>query len=164
MDDRRLYIQQVFHTFIFTMTGVWLIVLIMFMVVTPIYAPGVWPLLEPPSARTGQKAPDTERDVWLSVRANGEVFVDEKKVSVPDLAIDASRNVFVRVDRAAPFGAVRALVRAAQRSGRRRLTFMVIAVDPEKFVAPLPLPCNDPDVQPPIVEHRRVMPERRRSR
>jgi len=36
-------------------------------------------------------------------------------------------------------------------------------VDPEKFVAPLPLPCNDPDVQPPIVEHR-VMPERRRSR
>ena len=138
MDDRRSYIRQVFQTFIFTMTGVWLTVLLVFMVITPIGVPEMWPLLDLPRATTGQQAPDMEGDVWISVRANGDVFVHQKKVSVPDLAIDASRHVFVRVDRAAPFGAVRALVRAAQRSGRRTLTFTAAPVDREKLVAPLP--------------------------
>jgi len=158
VDDRRSYIRQVFQTFIFTMTGVWLTVLLVFMVITPIGVPEMWPLLDLPRATTGQQAPDMEGDVWISVRANGDVFVHQKKVSVPDLAIDASRHVFVRVDRAAPFGAVRALVRAAQRSGRRKLTFMAVPANMDQITHFFPMPCNDPDVQPPVVE-RRVMPE-----
>lgn len=135
-EDRRRFDRQIVQAFIVTMAGFWIVVLLFVWVVTPLYSPSVWPLLELPFASTGRKAPDTERDVWTSVRANGEIFVGEEKVSVPVLTSDPARRVFVRVDRAAPFGAVRRLVRAAQRAGRRQLTFMVAPTDPEPFAAP----------------------------
>src|SRR5256885_16654525 len=104
------------------MAGFWLTVFLIFMCVLPTRSQGVWPLLELPFAASGQKAPDREYDVWISVSANGEIFVGENKVAVPMFPNDLDRNVFVRVDRAAPFGAVREIVRAAQRVHRRKLT------------------------------------------
>jgi len=135
-EDRRRHDRQILQAFIITMAGFWLTIFILFMTITPLFAHGVWPLLELPFAATGQKAPDKERDVWVSVRANGEIFVDEQKVMVPMLPNDPERNVFVRVDRAAPFGAVRAVVRAAQRAGRRQLTFMAKPSDTSMLAAP----------------------------
>jgi len=132
-EDRRRHDRQILQAFIVTMAGFWLTIFILFMTITPLYAPGVWPLLELPVAATGQKAPDKEYDVWVSIRANGEIFVDEKKVAGSELILpkEAGRSVFVRVDRAAPFGAVRTIVRAAQRVGRRQVTFMAAPSNPE---------------------------------
>lgn len=140
------------------MAGFWLTVFLLFMTITPLLSSGVWPLLELPFAATGQKAPDKEHDVWVSVRANGELFVDEQKVMVPMLPHDPERNVFVRVDRAAPFGAVRTVVRAAQRAGRRQLTFMAKPSDIETFARPEPLSCTAPGISPPVVV-RKVVPD-----
>jgi TonB family protein len=133
-------------------------VLLYVWLVTPLRSPSVWPLLELPFAKTGRKEPGRERDVWVSVRANGEIFVDEQKVAVPVLPADPDRNVFVRVDRAAPFGAVRTLVRAAQRSNRRTLTFMARRSPGAEFVLPAPLSCTEPGISPPVVI-KKVIPE-----
>jgi TonB family protein len=159
-EDRRRHDRQILQAFIITMAGFWLTVFLVFLTVMPLLGPGIWPLLELPFAATGQKAPDKEHDVWVSVRANGQIFVDEKKVAGSELILpkEAGRSVFVRVDRAAPFGAVRAVVRAAQQTGRRKLTFMAAVSNPETIPEPLPLPCGDAGVLPPVVEHR-VMPD-----
>jgi TonB family protein len=157
-EDRRRYDRQILQSFVVTMAGFWIVVLLLVWVVAPLYSPGVWPLLELPFASTGRKAPDVERDVWTSVRANGDIFVGEQKVDVPVLPGDEARRVFVRVDRAAPFGAVRTLVRAAQRAGRRQLTFMAAPADPQKFAEPTPLSCTDPGVSPPAIAQK-VIPD-----
>lgn len=127
-EDRRRHDRQILQSYVVTMAGVWITVLLWFWLILPIFARGVWPLLELPIAKTGQRAPDVERDVWVSIRANGEIFVDEKKVDVVNLA-GAAERIHVRVDRAAPFGAVRTVVRAAQRAHRRTLTFKVRSAD-----------------------------------
>jgi biopolymer transport protein ExbD len=154
-EDRRRFDRQILQAFIVTMAGFWIVVLLVVWTVTPLYSPSVWPLLELPFASTGRKAPDMERDVWASVRANGDLFIGEKKVDVPVLPGDDASHVFVRADRAAPFGAVRTLVRAAQRAGRKQLTFMAVPADPQKFAEPAPLSCTDPGVSPPVIlQHR----------
>lgn len=127
-EDRRRYDRQILQTFVVTMAGFWLTVLIWIWVITPIFSSGVWPLLEPAAAKTGRMVPEKEHDVWVTIRANGEIFVDENKVDVVDLS-NAGETIFVRVDRAAPFSAVRTVVREAQRAHRRTLTFMVRSAD-----------------------------------
>lgn len=158
MHERDAYYRQLFQTFIITMTGFFVTVLLIFQAILPVGGRDSWPLLELPTAATGQEAPATERDVWISVRANGQIFADAMQVDVPLVPNDPTRRVFVRVDRAAPFGVVRAIVRAAQQSGRRKLTFTAVPADTDRITHFFPLPCNDADVQPPVVEHR-VMPD-----
>lgn len=158
MRDRDAYHRQLFQTFIITMTGFFVMVLLLFQAILPIGRGDAWPLLDLPVAATGDKAPATEGDVWVSVRANGEIFVNETKVSAVVFPSDPARRVFVRADRATPFGAVRTLVRAAQRSGRRKLIFTAVPANADQIRHFFPPPCNDADVQPPVVE-RRVMPE-----
>ena len=125
--DRRIADIQINRTFVVTLLGVWIVVFLILFIITPLKAPAVWPLINVVESSTGRKAPDREGDRFLSVTAAGQIFVDEKPVGVASLdaaLVENDREVFVRVDKAATFGSVRVLLRAAQRAGRRRLTFL----------------------------------------
>ena len=117
------------RTFVITLLGVVLVVFIWVWAVTPIFAHGVWPPINLVETNGGRKAPETERDVCVTVRADGVAFVDERAASQATVenalrAANAEAQILVRVDRAAPFGAVRDVVIAAQRAGRQQLIFL----------------------------------------
>ena len=125
--DRRRHDRMILQAFTVTMAGFWLTIFLYFMCILPIGRTDVWPLLELPRTATGRKAPDKGYDTWISVRANGEVVANEHRLTRADLMAALSKpygDVFVRVDRSAPFGAVRNVVRAAREVNRRQLTFM----------------------------------------
>jgi biopolymer transport protein ExbD len=137
--DRRRADIQIRQAFVLTMLGLWIVVLLVFWCFTPINAPGVWPLLDSIETRGGTKAPAAEQDLFISVTAAGDVYVGERIASRRELfvALHAATqmrtdwrgnwyqvNVFVRVDKRAPFGAVRRVVQTAQAANRTRLTFL----------------------------------------
>jgi biopolymer transport protein ExbD len=141
IDKARSQFEQ---TYVITLLGVFLVVLLWMWVILPMRAPGVWPLLELPSALTGHKAPDTEGDVYISVDAKGRVFFNEELISVAALGThiaEATRpygsrspsNIFVRVDRSTPFRAVRRVIIAAQENHKRNLIFLARARQPESL-------------------------------
>jgi len=127
--SRRAFHSELERTYVVTLLGVWTVVLLWVWMAAPLLAHGVWPLLDSPQTSTGRKAPEKERDLFVSVVAGGQLFLDEKPVTSAALerslrAVTTSQEIFVRVDKAAPFGAVRAVVRAAQRANQRHLIFL----------------------------------------
>lgn len=131
---RREYNGQIVRAYVLTLLGVFTSVLLWFWLVAPLGSPDVWPLLELPTSGTGRKAPATERDLFISVRQNGDLFLNQQPISKEDLtkhlhdiSIDArhaSPQLFVRVDRATPFGSVRPILRASQLTGQTHLVFL----------------------------------------
>lgn len=134
--NRRAFERQLWQTYIIALAGVWIVVLLWYWVFCPIFAPGVWPLLDLASATTGHKAPTMERDLFVSVTARGELFLNEQPVQERILqkafarkevgrdGRQQSRKIFVRVDRSAPFSAVRPVVRAAQAANVLHVVFL----------------------------------------
>jgi biopolymer transport protein ExbD len=136
--DRMRADLQIQRAFIITLLGFFTTLLVIFAAITPIFRSGVWPLINSIETNGGTKAPASEEDLFISVTASGELFLGERKTSPRELtqalaAVARPRvkrgytyevTVFVRVDRDAPFGAVRAVVRAAQEAKRARLTFL----------------------------------------
>jgi biopolymer transport protein ExbD len=136
--DRRRADQQIQRTLTVTQLGVWIVVLLVVWCFTPLRAPGVWPLLDEASSTTGEKSPGREDDVWLSITSDGNLYADERPVTMGQLTGilsqasqrgtdrrgDYERDVFVRIDRAAAFRSVRQVLLAAQAAGRLRLTFL----------------------------------------
>lgn len=131
-----LLIQQ---AYVLTLLGFWIVIVLVVWCIVPLGAPGVWPLLDSIETRGGRKAPAMELDVFVSVTAAGDVYVGERVASPGELLRAMARaaepridrrgdtywiNVFVRVDKRAPFGAVREVVRAAQEAKRTQLTFL----------------------------------------
>jgi biopolymer transport protein ExbD len=101
-----------------------LVLLIIFMVVTPIIASGV-PVDLPKTVHHDRKA-DDGKDIIISVTADKRVFMFERLLSS---AQDVTRfveeerrkhpnkNAFVKGDSRAPYGAVRAVMEAVNQAG-----------------------------------------------
>lgn len=133
LPDRRSDFQRdLERTYVVTLLGVFVVVFLWLFVVLPVGAPDVWPLLETPIALTGAIAPEMEHDLFVSINVGGHLFLQGNPVSGAELSARLRANkpsqlqnqVFVRVDRNAPFGAVREAVRAAQLANRRHLIFL----------------------------------------
>lgn len=106
---------------------------------TPLTASGVWPLIDLVEASKGRKAPYVEGDIFLSVTRTGDLYLEDRRASLPEVVRacekaaqprkdwrghDDRNEIFLRVDKAAPFGSVRAVLKAAQIANVERVTFL----------------------------------------
>lgn len=134
--DRRVHDAQILRAFTVTITGTWFTVLLFVWLVVPILGPETSPVIATAVARTGRKAPGTEKDVYLAVRENGHYYWSGEPVGPFEVehrlrtlslkpAQWSRQEIQVRVETNTPFGAVRRLTRMAQNAGVPRLVFMV---------------------------------------
>ena len=101
------------------LVDVCLVLLIIFMVVTPMLQSGVDVLL--PKGPHAEKKPGEENDLIISVKNDGTVFVGKNWIPDKNLATylraehdkDPSRAVLLKADRRINFGKVREVMRAA---------------------------------------------------
>lgn len=86
------------------------------------------------SAASAQKSPEFEHDVTVTVRANGDVFLQSRPITMASLAqeLKATRlhrphepTLRLRIDRSTPFGFARGVAVAAGVGGYKRFTVMV---------------------------------------
>jgi len=104
------------------LVDVCLVLLIIFMVVTPLLDNGG---AELPETNHPQRMAERSEDVVLSVDQNLRTLVDEKPVAAADLSAalreihtrSPARQLVVKADRRLAYGQVRALLRAAQQGG-----------------------------------------------
>lgn len=101
-----------------------LVLLIIFMVVTPMIASGV--AVDLPRTEHHSRKPDDGTDIIVSVTHDKEIYVGSTKVGrVEDLARAVSeerrrapnKTIFVKGDARAPYGQVRRAMQALQKSG-----------------------------------------------
>jgi biopolymer transport protein ExbD len=101
------------------LVDVCLVLLIIFMVVTPMLQQGVDVLL--PSGPHAEKKPGKEGDLIISIKNDGSVFVGQNWIPDKNLETylkaeyqkDPARSVMLKADRRINFGKVRMLMRAA---------------------------------------------------
>jgi biopolymer transport protein TolR len=101
------------------LVDVCLVLLIIFMVVTPMLQSGVDVAL--PAGPHSEKKPGKQGDLLLSIKADGTVFVGQDWIPNKDLPRyltaeyqkDPGRNVMLKADRRIGFGKVRDLMKAA---------------------------------------------------
>ncbi|MGH7752656.1 MAG: ExbD/TolR family protein [Gemmatimonadales bacterium] len=109
------------------LVDVCLVLLIIFMVVTPMLQKGVDVAL--PETNDPEKMPDTERDLVVSVKQDGTVFVKDKWVTdelLPASLKDAhdnnpDRNVVVKGDKRIKYKRVREVMRLINEAGFTRV-------------------------------------------
>jgi biopolymer transport protein TolR len=100
-----------------------LVLLIIFMVITPMIARGV--AVELPVTAHHDKKNDDNKDLIVSVTAGGDVYLGADKIAVERLttavAEERRRNpdkgIFLKADRRARYGAARAAMEAVHRAG-----------------------------------------------
>ncbi len=105
------------------LVDVCLVLLIIFMVVTPLLQKGV-PVNLPVTAQP-EKTPDTEKQLQISVKADGSVYVgpnvvrkDEVQRTLEDLhQKDANREIAVKGDRLVKYGDVLDVLKACREVG-----------------------------------------------
>jgi biopolymer transport protein ExbD len=90
-----------------------LVLLIIFMVVTPMLSSGVDVKL--PKAKTAQEEKDMGQNLVIGVKGDGSIWVDKKQVTTDTLvsAIDAqraNRSLVLKGDKAATYGQVREVI------------------------------------------------------
>ena len=109
-----------------------LVLLIIFMVVTPMLTSGVDVKL--PQARTTVQAPDNGQHLVISIREDGVVFVDADQVVLEEL-IDAvnteyrkapNRAILIKADSTLHYGEVRAVMDTLSENG---MSTMLLAAD-----------------------------------
>lgn len=101
------------------LVDVCLVLLIIFMVVTPMLQSGIDVLL--PQGPHAEKKPGEENDLIISVKSDGTVFVGKNWIPDKNLATylraehdkDPSRTVLLKADRRINFGKIREVMRAA---------------------------------------------------
>ena len=101
------------------LVDVCLVLLIIFMVVTPMLQSGVDVLL--PQGPHAEKKPGEEGDLIISIKADGTVFVGQDWIPDRDLkryleaenAKNPGRTVMLKADKRIGFGKVRSVMRAA---------------------------------------------------
>lgn len=101
------------------LVDVCLVLLIIFMVVTPMLQQGVDVLL--PAGPHAEKKPGKQEDLTISVKVDGTVFVGQNWIPDKNLATylraeyqkDPSRAVMLKADKRINFGKVREVMRAA---------------------------------------------------
>ena len=101
------------------LVDVCLVLLIIFMVVTPMLQQGVDVLL--PNGPHAEKKPGQEGDLIISIKPDGSVFVGQQWIPDKNLSQyltaehqkDPARNVMLKADKRINFGKVRLVMRAA---------------------------------------------------
>jgi biopolymer transport protein TolR len=96
-----------------------LVLLIIFMVVTPMLQQGIDVQL--PWGPHAERKPGEERDLTISIRDDGSVFVGQSWIPDPDLPAflraeydrDPTRSVMLKADARLPFQRVREVMKAA---------------------------------------------------
>ena len=109
------------------LVDVCLVLLIIFMVVTPMLQKGVDVAL--PETSQPEKMPDTERDLVVSVKRDGSVFVKDKWIADENLPAvlqeqhenNPDRNVVVKGDRRLKYKRVREVMRLINEAGFTRV-------------------------------------------
>ena len=106
------------------MIDVMLVLLIIFMVVTPALLNGVH--LEPPQAVNLKAHPDEDGDQTLGITASGEYYLNKRRIAVSDLlptlrAIyarrDTNRLLYIRADKSVDYSKVIDAMDVAAKSG-----------------------------------------------
>jgi biopolymer transport protein TolR len=90
-----------------------LVLLIIFMVVTPMLSSGVDVKL--PKAKTAQEEKDMGQNLVIGVKGDGSVWVDKKGVTLETLVAEidaqrANRSLVVKGDKTAKYGQVREVI------------------------------------------------------
>jgi TolR protein len=109
------------------LVDVCLVLLIIFMVVTPMLQKGVDVAL--PETSQPEKMPDTERDLVVSVKQDGNVYVKDKWITDDQLPAvlkeqhdnNPDRNVVVKGDRRLRYKRVREVMRLINEAGFTRV-------------------------------------------
>ena len=137
--ERRRAEAQIQRTFLVTLCGFWTTMLLIMWSILPLGGSGVWPLLNIVGTSTGRTVPFTESDVFISVDGAGDFYLAEQKVALKDVAHalelanrprENSRGephqnqIFIRVEKVAPFGAVRRVIVEAQNAHVYHVTFL----------------------------------------
>src|SRR5215212_5679904 len=112
------------------LVDVCLVLLIIFMVVTPMLQSGVDVLL--PDGPHAQKKPGKEGDLIISIKNDGTVFVGQNWIPDKDLTTylraeyqkDPSRAVQLKADKRINFGKVRTVMKAANDAEFTRIAIM----------------------------------------
>ena len=112
------------------LVDVCLVLLIIFMVVTPMLQQGVDVLL--PAGAHAEKRPGKEGDLIISIKQDGSVFVSDKWIPDKNLATylqaeyqkDPSRAVMLKADKRINFGKVRLVMKAANDAEFTRVSIL----------------------------------------
>jgi biopolymer transport protein TolR len=112
------------------LVDVCLVLLIIFMVVTPMLQQGVDVLL--PNGPHAEKKPGEKNDLTISIKQDGSVFVADKWIPDKNLATflraeyqsDPSRTVMLKADKRINFGKVRMVMRAANEAEFTRVAVL----------------------------------------
>ncbi|HEX8172805.1 MAG TPA: biopolymer transporter ExbD [Thermoanaerobaculia bacterium] len=112
------------------LVDVCLVLLIIFMVVTPMLQQGVDVLL--PKGPHAEKKPGDQSDLIVSVKSDGSIFVGQNWIPDKDLARylraehqkDQSRAILLKADKRINFGKVRLVMRAANEADFRGVAIM----------------------------------------
>ena len=112
------------------LVDVCLVLLIIFMVVTPMLQQGVDVLL--PNGPHAEKKPGDKNDLTISIKMDGSIFVGDKWIPDKNLATflrseyqaDPSRVVMLKADKRINFGKVRLVMRAANEAEFTRVAVL----------------------------------------
>ena len=112
------------------LVDVCLVLLIIFMVVTPMLQAGVDVML--PSGPHAEKKPGKQEDLIISIKSDGTVFVGQNWIPDKDLPTylaaeyqkDPSRSVNLKADKRINFGKVRLVMRAANEAQFTRVAIL----------------------------------------
>jgi len=112
------------------LVDVCLVLLIIFMVVTPMLQQGVDVLL--PSGPHSEKKPGQETDLTISIKVDGSVFVGDKWIPDKNLVTylraeyekDPARMVMLKADKRINYGKVRLVMRAANEAEFTRVAVL----------------------------------------
>ena len=112
------------------LVDVCLVLLIIFMVVTPMLQSGVDVLL--PEGPHSVKKPGKEGDLVISIKSDGTVFVGQDWIPDRDLTKyvtaehqkDPNRNVMLKADKRINYGKVRMVMKAANEAGFTQVAFL----------------------------------------
>ena len=112
------------------LVDVCLVLLIIFMVVTPMLQQGVDVLL--PNGPHAEKKPGDKNDLIISIKQDGSVFIADKWIPDQNLETflkaeyqsDPSRTVMLKADKRINFGKVRLVMRAAHEAEFSRVAVL----------------------------------------
>ena len=112
------------------LVDVCLVLLIIFMVVTPMLQNGVDVLL--PQGPHAEKKPGKSGDLTISIRSDGTVFIGQDWIPDRDLTRyltaeyqkDPTRNVMLKADKRINFGKVREVMKAANAANFTAISIM----------------------------------------
>lgn len=112
------------------LVDVCLVLLIIFMVVTPMLQAGVDVML--PDGPHAEKKPGKEGDLTVSIKSDGTVFIGQDWIPDRDLqrylaaeyAKDPSRTVMMKADKRINFGKIRTVMKAANEANFTQVAIM----------------------------------------